>query len=568
MRPVPAAAVKNSKNVMGNFYNLKVLIAQINTTVGDIQGNKEKILIAIKKGKEIKADIIVFPELTIPGYIPLDIILRRGFIEENQQAIMDILSYTKGISAIIGYIDIKENKRCINAYDPSSLAYLSDKKIFNTAAFIQDGEIKGKYYKQYPPSFDIYDEKRFFTQGEESPIFSYKGIKFSINICEDIWIEGGPAEKAAKKGADTIFNLSASPFFPGKLEIRKQMLKDKAKKNKINIVYTNLVGAQDGIVFEGGSLVVDNEGKIIGQSPSFQEYYLVIPSEDKNCEITYEKIPSIFSAIVLGLKDYFKKNGFNKTVIGVSGGIDSAVITALSVFALGKENVIGIMMPSEITSDENKKDALQLLKNLGVKYYDVPISGLYEVYKKTLSKDIDNIEDTITGQNLQARIRGNILMAFSNTINALVLATGNKSEIAMGYNTLYGDTVGAIAPIADVYKTDIYLLARYINKIMGNVIPENIFIKPPSAELKAGQKDEDDLPPYRILDKILRLIFEENKSVDEIVEAGFDRNLVVDILKRIRRNEYKRNQLPPVIKVSEKSFGYGRRIPITNHFIR
>ncbi len=568
MHPVPAVAEKNSKNAMENFYNLRILIAQINTTVGDIQRNKKKILDAINRGKEIKADIIVFPELTVPGYIPLDIILRSGFIEENQRAIMDILPHTNGIGAIIGYIDIKENKAEINAYDPSSFAYLSGKKIFNTAVFIQDGEIKGKYYKQFPPSFDIYDEKRFFTPGEETPVFSYKGIKFSIDICEDIWIEGGPAEKAAKKGADTIFNLSASPFFPGKLEIRKQMLKDKAKKNKINIIYTNLVGAQDGIVFEGGSLVIDNTGRIVGQSPSFQEHYLNIPSGEKNCEITYEKIPSIFSAIILGLKDYFTKNGFKEAIIGVSGGIDSAVISALSVFALGKENVIGIMMPSEITSDENKADAVQLLKNLGVKYYNVSIAELYEVYKKTLSKDIDNIQDTITGQNLQARIRGNILMAFSNTINALVLATGNKSEIAMGYNTLYGDTVGALAPIADVYKTDIYLLARYINKIMGNVIPENIFIKPPSAELKAGQKDEDDLPPYRILDKILRLIFEENKSVDEIVEAGFDRELVTDILKRIRRNEYKRNQLPPVIKVSEKSFGYGRRIPITNHFIR
>jgi len=559
---------KNLRSVMENFYNLKILIAQINTTVGDIQGNKKKVLNAIKKAKDMKGDLVVFPELTIPGYIPLDIILRQGFIEENQSAITDILKYTKDIGVIIGYIDAIDDKSHINIYDPSSVAYLSNKKILNTAVFIHNGKIKGKYYKQYPPSFDIYDEKRFFTPGEETPIFSWKGIKFSINICEDIWIDEGPAEEAAKKGADTIFNLSASPFFPGKLEIRKRMIKDKAKKNKLNIVYTNLVGAQDGIVFEGGSLVVDNTGRIIAQSPSFQEDYLILPNEDKNCEITYERIPSIFSAIILGLKDYFLKNGFKKAVIGVSGGIDSAVVLALAVFALGKENVIGIMIPSEITSQGNKEDAVKLLNNLGIKYYNTPISKLYEGYKSVLSKHIDNIEGMITGQNLQARIRGNILMAFSNTLNALVLATGNKSEIAMGYNTLYGDTVGAIAPIADIYKTDVYLLGRYINKIMGDVIPENIFIKPPSAELKIGQKDEDDLPPYSILDKVLSLIFEENKSLDEIIDAGFDRALVIDILRRIRKNEYKRNQLPPVIKVSKKSFGYGRRIPITNHFIK
>jgi len=568
MRPVPVEVEKNSRSVMEDFCNLKILVAQINTIVGDIEKNTEKIIRGIEKGKKINADFVVFPELTVPGYIPLDIILRRGFIERNKSAILEILPYTQGIGAIIGYIDTKDDKAHINAYDPSSLAYLSNRKIFNTAVFIENGKIKGKYYKQYPPSFDIYDEKRFFVPGKETPIFSYKGMKFSINICEDIWIDGGPAEEAARKGANTIFNLSASPFFPGKLEIRKKMIKDKAEKNRLNIVYTNLIGAQDGIVFEGGSFAVSNMGKIIWQAPSFQEDYLLIPPESENAEITYERISALFNAIILGLRDYFRKNGFNKTVIGISGGIDSAIILTLAVYAFGKENVVGIMMPSEITSDENKLDAVKLLNNLGVKYYDVPISELYEIYNKGLSPHLKNIDDTITGQNLQARIRGNILMAFSNSINALVLATGNKSEIAMGYNTLYGDTVGAIAPIADVYKTDVYLLGRHINKIMGDIIPENIFIKPPTAELKKGQKDEDDLPPYRILDKILRLIFEENKPVDEIVEAGFDRKLVTDILCRIRRNEYKRNQLPPVIKVSEKSFGYGRRIPITNHYIK
>jgi len=568
MHPVPAEAEKNSKNAMGNFYNLKILIAQINTTVGEIQKNKEKIIQGIEKGKENNADIVVFPELTIPGYIPLDIILRKGFIEENTSALYDILPHTKGISIIIGYIDTKDNKAKANAYDPSSIAYLSGKKIFNTAAFIRNGEIKGKYYKQYPPSFDIYDEKRFFTSGKETPIFSYKGIKFSINICEDIWIDGGPTEEASKKGADIIFNLSASPFYPGKLEIRKNMIKEKAKKNNLNIIYTNLIGAQDGIVFEGGSFAVVETGKILAQAHSFKEDYILVPSHNKNGEITYDRIAGLFNAIVLGLRDYFRKNGFEKTVIGISGGIDSAIILAVAVYTFGKENVIGIMLPSEITSDENKNDAVKLLNNLGVKYFNIPISKLYEIYKNGLSPSTGKIEDTITGQNLQARIRGNILMAFSNSLNALVLATGNKSEIAMGYNTLYGDTVGAIAPIGDVYKTDVYLIGRYINKIMGNVIPENIFKKPPGAELKKDQKDEDDLPPYNILDKILRLIFEENKAVDEIVNAGYNKELVLDILKKIRKSEYKRNQLPPVIKVSEKSFGYGRRIPITNHFIK
>jgi NAD+ synthase (glutamine-hydrolysing) len=419
------------------------------------------------------------------------------------------------------------------------------------------------------PNYDVFDEKRYFKPATESAIFELDGLKLGINICEDIWVDNGPTEIQAKLGADFIVNISASPFYAGKSKVRREVIATLARENKLPIAYVNLVGGQDDLVFDGRSYAFNKEGSLIADGKQFVDD-LVITNLDDSAEIIPEgedELKEIYGALVLGIRDYVRKNGFKKVVIGLSGGIDSALTAALAVEALGAQNVVGVSMPSAISSQSSKVDAKRLAENLGMEYTTVPIVDTINAYAAMLSEEFKGTEPDVTEENIQARIRGNILMALSNKFGYLVLSTGNKSELAVGYCTLYGDMSGGLAVISDVPKTTVYKLARYVNAVRGKeIIPESIIVKEPSAELREGQKDTDSLPPYEVLDPILQAYIEENRSKEEIIEMGFDEGVVNGIIWRVDHNEYKRQQAPIGIKITPKAFGSGRRMPITNRY--
>lgn len=557
---------------------IRIAIAQINTTVGDLLGNTEKILFCIDEAVAKKVDLIVFPELSITGYPPEDLLLKPQFIDGNLRYLNKITNHTEGIIAVVGFADGVKGI------------------IYNSAAVMHDKKILYKYHKKHLPNYGVFDEKRYFIPGAENIIFKAQQFSFSINICEDIWVSEDAAEKSALKSSDFLVNISASPYSLEKIKERASVLKKKAQRFNASIVYCNLVGGQDELIFDGRSLVFDKMGKIIVQAKAFEEDLLIFdmvlaskktPKKNKNTALVklhYEirqkkdafssvkardmsKVEEVYSALVLGIQDYVRKNGFKKVALGLSGGIDSALVACIAVDALGKANVLAISMPSKYSSKGTKEDSEKIAKNLGIRFAKIPIADIFSSYLDILGAHFSGMQSDITEENLQARIRGNILMAFSNKFGYLILATGNKSETSVGYCTLYGDMAGGFAVIKDIPKKLVYELSRYVNKRKKReIIPESVFERPPSAELRPDQKDQDTLPPYAILDEIIDLYIEKNKSFGEISKKIGQKDIVRKVISMIDMNEYKRRQAPPGIKVTPKAFGKDRRMPITNKF--
>jgi NAD+ synthase (glutamine-hydrolysing) len=530
---------------------MKIAIAQINTTVGDIQGNFEKIISNIKKAKNEHADLVVFPELTLTGYPPRDLLIKNSFVKKNIEVLNNLVNYTENIAVIVGFVDEKNGK------------------LFNAAAFISNKKIVEIYHKIHLPNYDVFDEKRYFNAGSVPSLFKFKGVKLGLTICEDIWVDNGPATDLSKNGAELIINISASPFHAGKEKIRLNVVAKQAKENNIPIVYCNLIGGQDDLIFDGRSYVINNKGKLIQQSKSFTEELSYISNFKDKAEIEFieNENESIYNALVLGVKDYFRKNGFKNTVIGLSGGIDSALTAAIAVDALGKNNVRGVTMPSKFSSTGSISDSLDLAENLEIPCDVIPIKDIYTSYLKTLKIQFANTKFNVAEENIQARIRGNILMALSNKFGYLVLTTGNKSESSVGYSTLYGDMAGGLAVISDVLKTKVYELSKYINEAKGKeIIPVSTITKPPSAELREDQKDSDSLPEYNILDPILKAYVEDDLGKEAIIDLGFKEATVTRIISLVDRNEYKRQQAALGLRITSRAFGQGRRMPITNRW--
>ncbi|MBI4684171.1 MAG: NAD+ synthase [Nitrospirae bacterium] len=538
--------------------HVKIAFAQINTTVGDIDGNVSKICDYIKKAKESRVKIILFPELAVTGYPPEDLLLKPHFITDNIDCLTKIQAETKDITAIVGFVDRQ------------------DSNIYNAVAIFHKAQFIGVYHKIYLPNYGVFDEYRYFKPGRKASVYKSDGLSFGVNICEDVWYPEGPARSQALEGAEIIFNINASPYHMGKAYMREEMVAKRASDNNVAIAYLNAVGGQDELVFDGGSFVADRTGEIIVRAKQFKEemiiseivldgYNLPIPPLTKGGEGGLEE--EVYEALVLGTRDYINKNGFKQVVIGLSGGVDSSLVATIAVDAIGRENVKGVFMPSPYTSRESKEDANELAENLSIKIIEVPINRIFDAYIDTLKKEFKGLQEDITEENLQARIRGNILMAFSNKFGWLVLTTGNKSEMSVGYATLYGDMAGGFAVIKDVPKTLVYELCKWKNSKEGRaLIPQRVLWKDPSAELRPDQKDTDALPPYPLLDPILKAYIEENKSFEEILSLGCDRACAEGVIRMIDNSEYKRRQSPPGIKITPRAFGKDRRFPITNRY--
>ncbi len=540
---------------------MKVAIAQINTTVGDFDGNLAKILDRIHWAKKGGADIVVFPEMAITGYPPNDLLERPSFILNNVETLEKVArKVDKDIAVIVGHVSVNEST--------------TGKGLFNSAAVIIDGQVKYVQNKTLLPTYDVFDEARYFEPGNEHDVITFKGRTFGVTVCEDIWYNAelsgrrlynvDPIARLVEKGAEFIVNISSSPFVVEKVRLRETLLANVARQYKIPIVYVNLVGGNDELIFDGRSMLINGEGRVVREGGAFVEDAFIVDL-DHIAQIPkrqdLEMMEEVYEALVLGVRDYVKKCGFSKVVIGLSGGIDSALVAAIAVDALGADNVMGIAMPTRFSSEMSLKLARSLAKNLSIPLKTISIDELYQNYLDLLAPEFDKKESDTTEENLQARLRGNILMAFSNKFHALVLSTGNKSELAVGYCTLYGDMAGGLAVISDIPKTMVYELARYINRD-SEVIPTGIIDRPPSAELKPDQTDQDSLPPYDILDQILKAYIEDRRSISVIKEMGFEKAVVEDVVRRIDRSEYKRRQAPPGLKVTTKAFGRGRRCPI------
>ena len=549
---------------------MKIAIAQINPIIGDFEYNEEKIVDFAGRARKNSCDLVVFTELVLSGYPPRDLLEKRDFVKANEESLQRLMDRIEGIGVVCGLVEPNLEKEGASLY--------------NTAVLFENGQVLHRCQKRLLPTYDNFDETRYFEPGKRSDPFQYKGKTIGLTICEDIWNDKDffkrrfyhvdPLPLLIQKGADLIINISASPYQLGKRNFRWSMLSSIARKYRIPMVYANQVGGNDSVLFDGLSVAFDKRGQMKVQLKDFEEDLEVfdldvvessIETPGVFRQISRNNTESLFKALVMGTKDYVTKCGFSKVVIGLSGGIDSALTACIAVEALGAENVTTVFMPSRYTSPENFNDAEQLARNLGVSYTVIPIDAMYECFLKTLSNEFKNDEPGVTEQNIQARIRGTLLMALSNEFGCLVLSTGNKSELAVGYCTLYGDMNGGLAVISDVPKTKVYELSEYINGEW-EIIPENILRKAPSAELKPNQTDQDDLPPYEILDPILEAFIEHASSVDELTEMGFDRRIVEDVAGRVARNEYKRYQAAPGLRVTSKAFGYGRRYPVAQRF--
>ena len=535
---------------------MRICIAQINTIVGDFDGNSRKIIQWTEKAKYSGADVVLFPEMTLTGYPPEDLLYKSKFIKDNLETLKTTAEGISGITAIIGFVD----------RDKSG--------IYNAAAVIDGKKVKGVYRKVSLPNYGVFDEQRYFKPGDKPYTVNICGVKAGITICEDIWQADGPLKKTVAKGAKIVFVINASPYHAGKVKEREKLIQQLAKKNKIYIVYANLVGGQDELVFDGYSMAADPSGRIIARAAGFKEDLLIIDIPDKGNKkavgknrVTQvlEPVEEVYQALVLGLRDYIHKNGFKKAVIGLSGGIDSAIVAALAVDAVGSENVSGVFMPSRYSSHESMTDAHELAHNLNINIFDIPIDDIFEGYLKLLGPKFSDMKPDITEENLQARIRGNLIMALSNKFGWIVLTTGNKSEMSTGYATLYGDMAGGFAVIKDVPKTLVYKLSNYRNTIR-RVISERIITKEPTAELRFDQKDIDSLPQYPELDPILKLYVEEDKDLKDITGAGYGEETVKKVMRLVDNSEYKRRQSPPGIKITPRAFGRDRRMPITNKY--
>ena len=558
---------------------MKICLAQINPTVGAFEQNVKKICRFINTAKKKGADLIVFPEMCIVGYPPKDLLELSGFVDSNLKALEEVRNNVTGISVIVGFVDRNAGQR--------------GKNLYNAAAYINNKEIVSRHYKSLLPTYDVFDEDRYFEPAHSISLAKISGRKSGISICEDAWganiIWHGkihhkdPVESMIRQGAEIIINISASPFTIGKQDERLKMLTSHAKKYNVPIIFVNQIGGNDDLVFDGNSLVINKKGVIVDRALSFEEDLLMV--EFKGPDISAgdskpgsvgkrtqagageDEIESVFKALVLGTRDYVRKCGFKKAVIGLSGGIDSAVTAVIAARALGKGKVLGVTMPSGFSSKGSVKDSKALAKRLGIAFENIPIKSVYNAYTKTLSGVFTGLPFDVTEENLQARIRGKILMAISNKHGYLVLTTGNKSELAVGYCTLYGDMCGGLAVISDIPKTMVYDIAEYINR-RKEVIPIHTIEKPPSAELRPDQKDQDSLPPYDILDGVLKAYVEESRDIDDIIGRGFNEALVKDIIKKVDTNEYKRKQAAPGLKVTSKAFGTGRRMPLAQRYTR
>lgn len=546
---------------------MKIAVAQINPVIGDFSHNCRRIIHFSEMAKERNCDLVVFSELVIPGYPPRDLLEMTDFIQSNLDALQYVMERIKGIGVVCGFVD----KNPADQGNP----------LFNAAVLFEDGRMRHKVCKRLLPTYDVFDERRYFEPGAESRVFAYKGQRIGLTVCEDVWNDEDifqkriypvdPVALLVQGGADLIINLSASVYHAGKSDFRAHMLGSIAAKYGVSLIYANQVGGNDSVLFDGASMAFDACGTKIAQAADFEEDLVTVDVNIPGCReihpVSESRTASVFKALVTGTRDYVNKCGFSKTVVGLSGGIDSALTLVIAKMALGKENVSAVFMPSPYTSGDNYEDTAELCRRLDINLTTIPIDAIFKEFTAVLSPGFTGDDPGITEQNIQARIRGTLLMALSNMNGSLVLSTGNKSELAVGYCTLYGDMNGGLAVISDVPKTLVYDLARYVNA-QNPVIPERILEKAPSAELKPEQTDQDDLPPYDILDTILKASIEDLKTFDEIVQMGFDPVLVRDILSRIDRNEYKRNQAAPGLKVTSKAFGYGRRYPLAKRLKR
>ncbi len=571
---------------------LRIGLAQINTTVGDLQGNIARIVDGLNRAREHRVDLVLFPELAISGYPPEDLLLKPSFIEANQSCLDELLPHTQGLTAVVGFVDV-------------------DADIYNAAAVLHDGQLAGVYHKSLLPNYAVFDEVRYFKAGEGFPLFELDGAVFGVSVCEDIWYPAGPPEKQAAAGAELLVNISASPYHVGKIHDRERMLATRAADNVAVVAFCNLVGGQDELVFDGSSVIINERGQVVARGRAFAEDFVVADIDMRSVfrqrlhdprrrkgELAHlyrpdsvrrvrlspalsppdrpllmpplsplpERLDEIYQALLLGTRDYVQKNGFQTVVIGLSGGIDSSLVATIAADALGPENVVGVSMPSRYSSDHSLEDAEALAKALGIRYMCIGIEPAFRAYLEMLSEAFAGTEPGVAEENLQARARGNVLMALSNKFGWLVLTTGNKSEMAVGYATLYGDMAGGFAVIKDVPKTRVYELAMHRNQTMGPVIPERVLTKAPSAELRPDQKDSDSLPEYAELDPILHAYVEEDRGFHEMVAMGFDEATVRRVIHMVDRNEYKRRQSPPGVRITARAFGKDRRLPITNKY--
>ncbi len=568
------AKPKKSRTVSGAEISLRLALAQVNSLVGGFKANAESVKSICTQARKMGADIVLFPELMLTGYPPEDLLFKKSFIEDCRETLKKVAPFTKGLTAVIGFAEQK------------------GKHLYNSAALMCDGKHVATCRKMLLPNYGVFDEKRYFTEGDEPVRFSLKGAQIGLTICEDIWQESGPGKTLCQKGGvDLLLNISSSPYHKGKA--RREMIIKRAKYYKCPIAYVNLVGGQDELVFDGQSLIVDAKGKIIAQGNSFEEEIIfaniTLPAKvnkPKASGIKSYKAPAslskvkkvaplppcaymekseeeeVYSALVLGTRDYIKKNGFSKVVLGLSGGIDSSLTAAIAVDALGPDQVVGVLMPSPHSSKGSVDDALALAKNLKIKTFTFHILAAMKAYEYILKEKFWSTEPGLAEENLQARIRGNLLMALSNKFGWMVLTTGNKSETSMGYCTLYGDMAGGFAVIKDVPKILVYKLARWLNREQ-EIIPQNVLTKEPSAELRPGQRDTDSLPPYDLLDPVLLRYIEEDCSIEEIKVSGLSKSEIQRIARLVDLNEYKRRQGPPGVKITPKAFGKDRRLPIT-----
>jgi NAD+ synthase (glutamine-hydrolysing) len=584
-----------------NIIPLRVALAQINVTVGALEGNKEKILANMQQAHAAGAHIVCTPELALTGYPPEDLLLKPGFVAAQLRKLDELINASRdlpGLTAVIGFVD-------------------RDHDIYNAAAIIHDGKLSGIYHKHYLPNYGVFDENRYFQAGREAPVFLINGVHIGVNICEDVWYPGGPLPLQALAGAEVILNINGSPYYAGKGIFRREMLATRAADNGVIVVYLNMVGGQDELVFDGGSMVFDEQGALIARAKEFAEDMLIVDLDTSSVfrsrlhdprrrqeqsledprvapiitisnersheslldppihllgapqriEPKMEPLEEIYAALVLGTRDYVHKTGFKQAIIGLSGGIDSSLTAAIAVDALGAENVLGISMPSGYSSEGSKTDAHLLAENLGIEMLTIPIEETFRTSLKMLKPAFGDSDPGLAGENLQARIRGNTLMSISNKFGPIVLTTGNKSEVATGYCTLYGDMAGGFAVLKDVLKTLVYELSVYRNTLGDKpVIPQTVIVKPPSAELRPDQKDTDSLPPYEILDPILQAYAENDRSFEEILAMGFERQTIERVMRLVDVSEYKRRQAPPGVKITTRAFGRDRRLPITNRY--
>jgi NAD+ synthase (glutamine-hydrolysing) len=569
---------------------VRVGLAQINATVGDLEGNVRKIVDGIERARRRGVGLVAFPELAVPGYPPEDLLFKSAFIEANLRALDAVTRATSGLTAVVGFVDRRDD-------------------IFNAAAVLHDGKLAGVYHKHYLPNYGVFDENRYFQAGTETPVFTLGETTFAVNICEDIWYPTGPTTVQALAGAELVITINGSPYHAGKGHDRERMVATRAADDVVALAFVNMVGGQDELVFDGGSVIVNELGQCVARGRQFEEDLVVadldldavfrarlrdsrrrkekLAAHERVTRVSLApgaaqpapppappvlapplpRLDEIYRALVVGTRDYVRKNGFKHVVIGLSGGIDSSLVAAVAVEALGRENVSGATMPSPFSSNGTRADARRLARNLGIEFMALPITPVLRAYKRTLARPFKGLKEDVTEENLQARIRGNLLMALSNKFGWLVLTTGNKSEYAVGYTTLYGDMAGGFAVIKDVPKTLVYEVARHVNALAGRaVIPESVFARAPSAELRPDQTDQDTLPPYDELDRILESYVEHDQGVKDLIARGHEPDTVRKVVAMIHRNEYKRRQGPIGVKITPRAFGRDWRLPIVNRF--